>query len=428
MLSYKDLEKIVSKDAVFRRLRRLQPAYGKGQKVYPATYPAKGPPGQGTGPGKDGGKKNKPAPRHVYERRRTADHGELPTCAVDSVQSQANRLEAALMNAIRSGAIEMPYLEVDYSQTGLNEPNLTDLEVPHRAFDAHIRDTTYQGKKFFESPIGQRILSARSFNATPLLEISPVTLAFGGWHSQGPSGGQGIKFPRCVVAEINAFNVPVDPIEDPRPGSAPDVVTAARKTTSRRDPMNISKKAPVFVAKGREWESTLEAAGDGAKAVNPSVVNHGNITPTIVSLGITLEWAEQIVGITLAGLRHLSFGDVTRNSAGRTYLAALLLLAVVEQDEQGLALRSNCDFVGEEEYPAIWERVQPDGKVHKLEIGLEGARKLYREALKAASDAGFSMHPGPILLTPQPKVVEAIRKSRDPAFKGGEADEDEAEE
>lgn len=56
MLSYDALLDAVENCAAFRRRRRLQPAGGPGDKLFPPTYPGEG---------------NEP-PRHVFERRRIA--------------------------------------------------------------------------------------------------------------------------------------------------------------------------------------------------------------------------------------------------------------------------------------------------------------------------------------------------------------------
>ena len=80
------LREAVGEDAAFRRVRRLQPVGGKGDKIFPPTYP---PP--------RGSPRNTP-PRHVFERRRV-EGGEVWCVLIDSVQSQANRLEEALLAA-----------------------------------------------------------------------------------------------------------------------------------------------------------------------------------------------------------------------------------------------------------------------------------------------------------------------------------------
>ncbi len=405
-LSYEELNLAVSKHAAIRRRQRLQPVGGKGDKIFPATYP---------------GENN--VPMHVFERRRI-DGNETWCVLIDSVQSQANRLEESLLAAVNAGAIELPYIEVDFSGAGIaGLGRITSLDAPHRVYDAILRDSLLEGTPFMDSAIGQRLRHAKPTDATALLEVSPTALVFGAWHSQGEGGGLGAKFPRCVVSEIIGVDTPVDETVDQRTGEIKHR-TAGWRTSSRIDPLGILRKVEVY--KGDSgWSTNEKEAGKKAKKVRPSEINHGNITPSVQPLGVTMEYAEQTFVLTLAGLRRLGFGGDAKNQAARSYLAALGLLAAVEQDVCGYALRSRCDLVPEGR--ASWELVHADGTTAPFEIDVEGARALYSAALRRVTDAGFSMNLRPIRLEPQPKLVDIIRQSQERALagEGGEEGEDE---
>src|SRR5438876_9436438 len=87
-------------DAAIRRVQRLQPVGGAGDKIFPPTYPGEG--------------RNDP-PRHVFEYRRIK--GQNVLCVlIDSVQSQANRLEEAL-KAAREAGLAFPVIAVDFADT-----------------------------------------------------------------------------------------------------------------------------------------------------------------------------------------------------------------------------------------------------------------------------------------------------------------------
>ena len=101
-LTASSLIEAIANHAAFRRVQRLQPVGGIGDKLFPPTYP---PP---SGAGRDA------PPRHVFERRRVND-GEVWCVLIDSVQSQANRLEAALLAAAERGDVRIPYVAVDFS-------------------------------------------------------------------------------------------------------------------------------------------------------------------------------------------------------------------------------------------------------------------------------------------------------------------------
>lgn len=399
-LSYRDLQSAVSTCAAIRRRQRLQPVGGKNDKVFPPTYPAE--------------VDNSP-PIHVLERRRIG--GESLWCVlIDSVQSQANRLEESLLAAVHAGAIELPYIEVDFRKTAVPDVGcITSLEAPHRVYDAILRDSLLGGAPFMQTDIGIRLKQAKPNNAAALLEISPTALIFGAWHSQGEGGGFGAKFPRCVVSEIIGVNVPVDEIVDRRTGQTTGHRTAGRQTGSRMDPLGVLRKVAVYQGPNG-WSNKLEEAGKGAKQIRPSEINHGNIAPSVAPLGVTVDYAEQTTVISFAGLRRLAFGKGANDAAARGYLATLGLLAVVEQDVCGYALRSRCDLVPETKGP--WELVQPDGTVSEVEIDLKGARACYGSALKAVRDAGFAMQLRPTRLVPQPKLVAIVQQSQDRALAG----------
>jgi CRISPR-associated protein Csb1 len=341
---------------------------------------------------------------------------------IDSVQSQANRLEEALLTTAREGTVPLPYVTVDFTGkelAGIRE--ITSLEAPHRVYDAILRDSLLGGQPFMKSPLGRRLAEAKPGDATALLEISPTALLFGAWHSTGEGGGLGAKFPRCLVSEIVAVNTPVDEIADQRTGEI-EPRTSGRRTGSRIDPLGVLRKIEVF--KGSEgWDVVKERAGRNAKVVRPSEINHGNIAPSVRPLGVTCDYAEHVAVISFAGLRHLSFCGADRDRAGRTLLAALGLVALTEQDSRGYSLRSRCDLVCDGKAPL--ELVHADGSVEQLGIDRTMAQALYDEAYETALTAGFMLAREPIRLVPQDKLVAIVRSSQRLALEGegGEAEE-----
>jgi len=393
-------------DAALRRRQRLQPVGGKGDKIFPPTYPGEG--------------RNAP-PRHVYERRRI-DGKEVWCVLVDSVQSQANRLEDCLLGATADG-LPIPHVVVDFSDAGLEGiTHVTSLDAPHRIYDAILRDSLLGDEPFMESEAGKRLAKAKTDDASAVLEISPNALVFGAWHSTGEGGGIGAKFARCLTSEIVGIDVPMEELVDPRTGEV-EFRTACRRTGSRIDPLGVLRKVEVF--KGESgWATTEAAAGRRAKKVRPSEINHGNITPSVQPLGVTCDYLEHTFVLSFAALRRLRFGGEERDTAARTLLAALGLLALVEQDARGYALRSRCDLVCESNAPL--ELVHADGSVDPVSIDRSTVRKLYREALEAARSAGFRLTTEPLRLVPQPKLVEIVRKSQELALLGAGGEDNEA--
>jgi CRISPR-associated protein Csb1 len=397
VLSIPELSAAIADHAAIRRCRRLQPAGGVGDKLFPPTYP----------PEREG------PPRHVFERRRI-DGEEVWCVLIDSVQSQANRLEEALLGAVAEDRIPLPFVLVDFREAEL-EPleQITSLDAPHRVYDAIIRDSLLDEVPFMESGPGKRLAAATPADATALLELSPAALVFGAWHSQGEGGGLGAKFARALVSEIMGIDTPVEEVVRDRRTGRTEPQTAGRRTGSRIDPLGVLRKVEVYKSP-TAWSTDKEAAGRGAKKVRPSEINHGNIAPSVEPLGVTCAYAEHRAVLTLAGLRRLRFGGGKRDAAGRALLAALGLVALTEQDARGYALRSRCDLVCDG--VATLELVHADGTTEPVDLDLPWARDLYREAHAAALQAGFEF--SPILLKPQPKLVEIVRRSRELALEG----------
>ena len=404
MSDFRTIQNLIPEIAAIRRRQVLQPMGGKGDKIFPPTYPAERP--------------NQP-PRHVYEKRRI-DGREVWCVLVDSVASQANRLEEALSGAIAEGVV-IPYLYVDFAGKGLRGiERITSLDAPHRVFDAIFRDSKLGREPFMKTELGTRLAGAKSADASALLEVAPTALLFGAWHSTGEGGGLGAKFARCLVSEIVAIDVPVEEVRDPRSGVL-EPCTLGRRVGSRIDPLGVLRAVEVYVGQSG-WDTDPAKAGPGAKKKRPSEINHGNIAPSVTPLGITCDRLEHNFVLSCAGLRRLRFGGSERDAAGRALLAALGMLAVVEQDARGYALRSRCDLVCDGAAP--FEVVHRDGRSEPLAIDREGARELYRQAFERAKRAGFAFAEEPLRLEPEPKLVEIVVQSQERALAGraGEAE------
>ena len=120
-LDYKTIHQAVAgTDAAFRRISRLKPAGGPASKVYPPTY--------------SGGV-------YAWEKRWVGQDEVVDTVLWDSVQSQANRMEQALLEACREGKLKLPLLQVDFSKDFEDIGIITTLDAPHRIADAIFRDS-----------------------------------------------------------------------------------------------------------------------------------------------------------------------------------------------------------------------------------------------------------------------------------------------
>lgn len=395
-MDIRSLSSAVAEQAAFRRRQRLQPVGGPGDKLFPPTYP---------------GKKG---PQHVFEKRRV-DGENRWSVLLDSVQSESNRVEEALLEEARAGKIVLPFLSVDFRETAVPEiGEITSLDAPHRIFDAILRDSALGSEPLMKSATGKRLQTATMADATAIFEVSPNALLLGAWNSTGEGGGLGAKFPRCFVSEIVGIGVAIAGKTDEG-----EALPAGRRPGSRIDPLGILKGVSVYKS-AVDWDTE---GHKGFKKVRPSEINHGNIAPSIDDVGVTVDYAEHTVVITFAGLRRLRFGSPERDSAARTALAALGLVAHFAQAKQGYALRSRCDLVCDGVAPL--ELVRFDGTVETVDMSLEAAIELYAKAIEGARAAGFTINAEPLQLTPQAKLISLVQQSRELALagKGGEAEE-----
>src|SRR5690606_12616990 len=310
--------------------------------------------------------------------------GDVLCVLIDSVQSQANRLEEALREA-RGNGIAFPAISVDFSGTDVGDlGRITSLDAPHRVFDAIIRDSELDGVRFRDTEPGRRLLASKTTNARAVYELSPTALVFGAWNSTGEGGGLGAKFPRAVVSEIVGIGVAQEPgAVDSGPRAS------GRRPGSRIDPLGIRAAVRVYKTDDGDW--ALEKPRKGGKEVRPSEINHSNIAPTIDELGVSVDHALHSFVISAAALRRLRFtdGDSAADDAARTALAALALLAATAQDRAGYFLRSRCDLVPEPDSPAAFEIVKANGTTEAVSLDFENAAELLRQAADAARNAGI---------------------------------------
>jgi CRISPR-associated protein Csb1 len=398
-LTYDELKKMIDGEVVaIRGVATLEPAGGPGDKIFPPTHAIE--------------KTNtKPGAKYAFETRRL--NGENVTCVLlDSVQSQANRMEEALQALWDEKKIALPVVTVDFSTIAPEVGRVTSLTAPHRIADALLRDSLLDDELFRLSAVGKSFTEASIRNATELFKVCPTGLVFGLWDSTGPKGGLGAKFQRTLVSEIVGINAAI-----------------GAKSASRIDPVTTGKlDYPLCKAADRDemWTADPEKAekndkgepikvGSEKKAGKPSAVVLGNIAPSIDSVagGVTIDEAKHTVVLSLASLRRLGFSKGA--TEGRTVLAALGLLAVLASESRGHDLRSRCLLVPKKGSALKLEAVGRDGTTTDLVLDLAGAIKLYTDAVAALPDGvKFEKAAGEALaeLTPSAKLADLVKRSR----------------
>jgi CRISPR-associated protein Csb1 len=164
----------------------LEPIDGPRGRVFPPTY---------GGAENNGADKKGDAAKTAHVVEQLAD-GALRVL-IDSVASQANRQEAALVAARNCGLIDFADVYIDLKDTEAGLERLSATEMPHRLSDAILRDSEVDGKPFGKSEFGKRILSATASDLTPIIEASPTTVLFGCWFSQHNLARQFEDSARC---------------------------------------------------------------------------------------------------------------------------------------------------------------------------------------------------------------------------------------
>jgi len=294
----------------------LLPVEGADGVLFPATF--------ATGDGFPGG----------YNVDHFADGKSV--CLIDSVGSQANRIEPLFSKAGYSELV--PQIVV---KAGERLVNL--LEAGHRAGDAIVRCSELQ------EDLRAGFVSVQSGNAEPLAKIGPTSLVFGAWDSRDT----GAKLPRLIASTIRAFDV------------------RELKRSAQYVP------AAEYVKSGLLDEATDKKARDAyAERGFIHVPASGAPGGVIATGGIRRD-----ASLHLAALRLLSAGeDQARTLALRRYVLGLALTAFTYSPAG--YLRQGCNLVADPDKPREFSEVYSDGRRVTATLRHEDALEYARAAAK----------------------------------------------
>lgn len=284
--------------------RHLVPLDGADVPVFPPTYPA---------PEKGAHRFETPYTiNELRDGRRLAD--------LDSVQSQANRMEAAFSGRL---AHLVPQHQV---QAGDHVVALVDL--PHRLCDAAARATD------LKEPIRQAMLAYAGGDATPVAKLCPTALIYGAWDSRDTQ----IKIPRAVRSEIRAHDV--------------SLATRSAQFTGTFNAAALGLDAKEW-KKGADvgFAPTPSVNAHGGVYVHGSILHSASIMLPALRRGADATLSTYLLGLTLAGLAH----------------------AMVET-----RLRVGCELLPAE--PACWELVRADGTRTPLAIDFDELEAALKQA------------------------------------------------
>lgn len=308
---------------------------------HPATYPVAD--GAIVAPARYAGRSGS---EFVFETRFT-DGDFRRTVLIDAKQSQSNRAEEGLVGARRLGdpAARIPVISVEYEG---REP-LLDLELPHRAFDGHVRFATQEGTPVTDQTWYRALRDASAADLAPVFVTSPATLAFGGWDSSRKVGQ--LRLRGLFVSEL--FGVVAEGEErlSRRSGARLDplgqdfhVTPDEFEALLERQREHLSEKLVAKLEKEVEGARKKKAETLSAAALNLGGVPPGTETPH----GVSVPEVRRARTISLAGLRRLRFGGTaTEDVAARAALLSMLLLGAAQADADP-ELRAYCDVAAPE--------------------------------------------------------------------------------
>jgi CRISPR-associated protein Csb1 len=382
-MSISDLQHAVANASVIRLSVDLSPLTPDGL-VYPPTYAAI----------------KKDGLPHIDLRKCWVDGEVRDVVVLDSVQSQANRVEQAILAARQDQRLAYPNIFLSFPDDA-SEPDYSVLQLSHRVFDVTLQCATLQSQPFFETETGQRLRASRPSNATALFELAPLTLLLGAWDSHGGGGPQVAKLPRLLTSEIIGLD-------------AKPVNVSAMKS----DPMDIRRNAAELVeappGSGHHFE--LKPEGSKEKGKKPSEFGFGSVPSVDKPRAASISIARQTSLLSCSGLRQLHFPgdklgmDAERDLSARTVLAALGLYGLLAQNEAGYRLRSRCELV-----PLAAGRLEVIGRTLQdltaFELGANEALTLLQEALVNADEHGLRWGKD-LELTADERLAELVRRSR----------------
>jgi len=258
------------------------------------------------------------------DAERTEQGREHSVCVIDSIPSQANRIEPAFADAIADGKL-VPCVVVKVKSKNEDgeeeEHGVNLLEAGHRAADAVVRFSSLANE------LAAAIRARQNGDSLPLAKIAPTSLVFGMWDSRAT----GVKVPRLLNSIIRAYDV------------------YEYRRSAQYSAATDYEAAGVAAEKGEKGQKKL---ADEGMAPVPATFGLGGIE---AKGGICREASLNLVTLRDIGTRVMKkSSDVeeldkeqSRNETLRLqrYLLGLALVSLTWFDGKTLNLRQGCQLV-----------------------------------------------------------------------------------
>jgi CRISPR-associated protein Csb1 len=279
-------------------------------------------------------------PVYNIDRFEDAKHS---VCVIDSIPSQANRIEPALGRVTdKDGkSVKLVPTVVVKAMVEGEEKEVNLLEAGHRAADAIVQMSSLRNE------ITNAIKARARGDSTPLAKIAPTSLVFGMWDSRE----SGVKVPRLLNSIIRAYDV-----------------LEHRRSSLFNEALDY-EAAGVVPGKGDKKLS--EVGMDSA----PATFQHGGIE---ARGGVCRD-----ASLNLCTLRDIGSAEKEKALCLRRYILGLSLVALTYFDGKTLNLRQGCQFVAIPDKPMTRAVIAADGTEKAFEIDGDGALAYAESAANA---------------------------------------------
>jgi CRISPR-associated protein Csb1 len=288
-------------------LRKLRPVEGDDAWIFPPTFAQS----ESADEDEEGGGGDYQIDLLENDRRRNV-------CLIDSVGSQANRIEPIFKKPPYSALV--PQVEIK-----LKDGDVVNLlDAGHRAADAVVRFSIAYGPRLYDAFKSYR----DKHDCGALVTLAPTSLVFGVWDSRGT----GTKIQRIVRSVVRAYDV-----------------IKARRSATYRAAYDYTEKEVINPALDKGAGKNNPLSQEGFK-YSLATKTHGGV---LVKGGILQEAI-----VNLVALRTL-----TDNLPTRRYLLGLALVALSYRDQEGFNLREGCLLcaASKADFDGVWNVVNFDG-------------------------------------------------------------------
>lgn len=257
-------------------------------------------------------------------------------CLIDSVGSQANRIEPLFKNADMAALIPDPVTNTKDK----NGKFVNLLDLGHRAADAIVRFTPELNCQLYDA-----FQSWDKGDYEPMARLAPTTVVFGAWDSRATQ----VKLPRLISSVIRAENVD-----------------------------RLTRSAQYQTIAGDLLDSVDVDQKEGAKETPASKVGLAHVPSTKQHGGIIARGGiYRDIQIYLVPLRRLRSGDGSDDDANlrlRRYIFGLCIAALTAR--QDYYLREGCQLIPKEKIN--WTLRDFDGGSDNFAVSREEALEYAR--------------------------------------------------